>query len=112
MKFYCSKSTTCRQNTTIKRVLKDYFLTFPTTGIGMRCFFVIMKNLVLLLMMSVALVQSSCRKCMTCTTAVTSTGATVDTYPETCGRKATLDAQELTYRSTLPDSLTLKCTRD
>jgi hypothetical protein len=49
---------------------------------------------------------------MTCTTELNSTGATTYTYPEICGRKATLDAQELNYRANNPDSLTLKCVRD
>jgi hypothetical protein len=55
---------------------------------------------------------SSCRKCMRCETTTKSTGAVVDTYPEICGRKATLNTQELTYRSTLPDSLKLNCPRE
>jgi hypothetical protein len=55
---------------------------------------------------------SSCKKCMTCVSTVTSNGAVVYTYPESCGRKQTLDVQELSYRANLEDSLTLKCTRD
>jgi hypothetical protein len=54
----------------------------------------------------------SCKKCMTCSTVLKSNGQTVDTYPEICGKKATLDAQELNYRRTLPDSLELNCPRD
>lgn len=49
---------------------------------------------------------------MTCTSTNNSTGAIDFTYPESCGRKATLDAQELNYRVNLADSLTLECTRD
>jgi hypothetical protein len=55
---------------------------------------------------------SSCKKCMTCTSKSLATGKVIDTYPETCGRKATLDTQELTYRMNLPDSLELTCSRD
>jgi hypothetical protein len=54
----------------------------------------------------------SCKKCMTCVSTVTSSGAVDYTYPESCGRKQTLDVQELSYRANLEDSLTLKCTRD
>lgn len=53
----------------------------------------------------------SCRKCMTCTSK-NAAGVTVYTYPENCGRKATLDAAELNYRTNLEDSLTLTCPRD
>jgi hypothetical protein len=49
---------------------------------------------------------------MVCKTTSKNSGQVIDTYPEICGRKATLDAQELTYRSTLPDSLELECPRD
>ncbi len=49
---------------------------------------------------------------MTCKSTIKSTGATFETYPELCGKKGTLDAQELSYRVYLPDSLELKCTRD
>ncbi|MFN5370632.1 MAG: hypothetical protein ACK5B6_04140 [Bacteroidia bacterium] len=49
---------------------------------------------------------------MRCETTTKSTGAVVDTYPEICGRKATLNTQELTYRATLPDSLLLNCPRE
>ena len=55
---------------------------------------------------------ASCEKCMVCKTTSKNTGQVIDTYPEICGRKATLNAQELTYRSTLPDSLELDCPRD
>lgn len=54
----------------------------------------------------------SCKKCMTCVSTLTSNGAVDYTYPESCGRKQTLDVQELSYRANLEDSLTLKCTRD
>lgn len=49
---------------------------------------------------------------MVCKTTSKSTGQEIDTYPEICGKKATLNTQELTYRSTLPDSLELNCPRD
>lgn len=49
---------------------------------------------------------------MVCQTTSNNTGAVIDSYPEICGRKATLDAQELTYRLNLPDSLELTCPRD
>ena len=55
---------------------------------------------------------ASCEKCMVCKTTSKSTGQEIDTYPEICGKKATLNTQELTYRSTLPDSLELNCPRD
>jgi hypothetical protein len=60
----------------------------------------------------VSTVNSSCKKCMQCTSTKKSNGATVDTYPESCGKKATLDVQELNYRANLPDSLTINCNRD
>jgi hypothetical protein len=53
---------------------------------------------------------SSCRKCLNCTT-VNSAGKVITTYPQTCGKKATLDVQELNYRKYIPDSLTLNCSR-
>ncbi|MEX1188624.1 MAG: hypothetical protein WED33_05155 [Bacteroidia bacterium] len=49
---------------------------------------------------------------MTCTSKENASGVVTYTYPETCGRKATLDAQELNYRTNTPDSLTLECLRD
>ena len=54
----------------------------------------------------------SCKKCMNCTSQDKSSGQTVDTYTESCGKKASLDAIELNYRANLPDSLTLNCSRD
>ena len=54
----------------------------------------------------------SCKKCLNCTSEKKSDGTTIDTYPESCGKKATLDVQELNYRANLPDSLTLNCNRD
>ncbi len=58
------------------------------------------------------LFTSSCKKCMHCTSAVKTSGVIVDTYPEICGKKKSLDSQELTYRFSLPDSLELTCPRD
>jgi len=52
----------------------------------------------------------SCKKCLNCN-ATDSSGKIVDTYQATCGKKATLDVQELNYRKYVPDSLTLNCTR-
>jgi hypothetical protein len=65
-----------------------------------------------LLVLSITFLGSSCRKCMRCETRNKATGVVVDTYPEICGRKATLNTQELTYRITLPDSLELICPRE
>lgn len=48
---------------------------------------------------------------MNCSSVNKATGATVDVYPEICGKKKSLDTQELTYRMTLPDSLELDCPR-
>jgi len=52
----------------------------------------------------------SCKKCLNCNT-TDSSGKIIDTYQQTCGKKATLDVQELSYRKYVPDSLTLNCTR-
>jgi len=52
----------------------------------------------------------SCKKCLNCNT-TDKAGKIVDTYQQTCGKKATLDVQELSYRKYVPDSLTLNCTR-
>lgn len=65
-----------------------------------------------LCLVSFILLTSSCKKCMNCTSTVKATGAVVDTYKEICGRKQSLDSQELTYRFSLPDSLELNCPRD
>ena len=54
----------------------------------------------------------SCRKCMKCTSESKATGNITYTYPEGCGKKKTLDAQELNYRANLEDSLTLTCDRN
>jgi len=54
---------------------------------------------------------SSCKKCMNCTTTNKKTGKQVDVYPEICGKKSSLDNQELNYRYNLPDSLELSCSR-
>lgn len=70
------------------------------------------KYITRLFIFSFFLTFFSCEKCMTCTSKNNSTGAIDFTYPESCGRKATLDAQELNYRVNLADSLTLDCTRD
>jgi hypothetical protein len=53
----------------------------------------------------------ACKKCMSCQTTDKKTGKTVDNYPEICGRKKSLDTQELTYRFNLPDTLQLTCPR-
>lgn len=71
-----------------------------------------MKRFILLASLPFVLTCQSCRKCMSCKTSYKNSGAVVDEYPETCGRKATLDAQELNYRANLPDTLELKCSRD
>ena len=71
-----------------------------------------MKNKLLPLILLGIIAFSSCKKCMVCQTTSNNTGAVIDSYPEICGRKATLDAQELTYRLNLPDSLELTCPRD
>ena len=49
---------------------------------------------------------------MNCTAQDKSSGQTVDTYTESCGKKASLDAIELNYRANLPDSLMLDCQRN
>jgi hypothetical protein len=54
----------------------------------------------------------SCKKCMNCNSQDKSSGQTVDTYTESCGKKASLDAIELNYRANLPDTLILDCPRD
>lgn len=74
--------------------------------------FLSMNKLVYALFLIGLITFTSCEKCMVCKTSSKNTGQLIDTYPEICGRKATLDAQELTYRSTLPDSLELDCPRD
>lgn len=66
------------------------------------------KSILLLLFIQVSL--GSCKKCLNCNT-TNSSGKIVDTYQPTCGKKATLDVQELSYRKYVPDSLTLNCTR-
>ena len=71
-----------------------------------------MKRCILLATLPVILAFSSCRKCMSCNTSSKNSGNIVDEYPETCGRKATLDAQELNYRANLADTLELNCPRD
>lgn len=71
-----------------------------------------MKKLIFYLILFSTTLSSACEKCMVCKTTSKNTGQVIDTYPEICGRKASLDAQELTYRSTLPDSLELDCPRD
>jgi hypothetical protein len=48
---------------------------------------------------------------MNCTSQDKSSGQTIDTYTESCGKKASLDAIELNYRANLPDTLTLNCHR-
>lgn len=71
-----------------------------------------MKKLVFYSILLFTTFVSACEKCMVCQTTSNNTGAVIDSYPEICGRKATLDAQELTYRLNLPDSLELTCPRD
>jgi hypothetical protein len=71
-----------------------------------------MKKLVYSLLLIGLTTFASCEKCMVCKTTSKNTGQEIDTYPEICGRNATLNTQELTYRSTLPDSLELNCPRD
>ena len=66
----------------------------------------------LFVILLISIMSTSCKKCMSCSSSKKSNGATVDTYPESCGKKATLDAQELNYRANLPDSLTLECNLD
>lgn len=71
-----------------------------------------MKKLVFYSILLGTSFTSACEKCMVCKTTSKNSGQVIDTYPEICGRKATLNTQELTYRSTLPDSLELDCPRD
>jgi hypothetical protein len=71
-----------------------------------------MRQLFSLAAIAALVAFTSCRKCMSCKTTSVNTGNVVDEYPETCGRKATLDAQELNYRANLPDTLELNCSRD
>jgi hypothetical protein len=71
-----------------------------------------MKRFIVLAVLPVIFTFPSCRKCMSCNTSSINSGNVVDEYPETCGRKATLDAQELNYRANLPDTLELNCARD
>jgi hypothetical protein len=65
----------------------------------------------LIILVSIQLLLPSCKKCMTCTTVNKATGKVVSTYPETCGKKNTLNTQELNYRFGLPDSVELNCPR-
>ena len=72
-----------------------------------------MKSINLLVILGIVLCSfQSCKKCMNCTSQDKSSGQTVDTYKESCGKKASLDAIELNYRANLPDTLTLNCSRD
>jgi hypothetical protein len=71
-----------------------------------------MKKLIFYLILFGTTLSSACEKCMVCKTTSKNSGQEVDTYPEICGRKASLNAQELTYLSTLPYSLELNCPRD
>jgi hypothetical protein len=57
-------------------------------------------------------VLPSCEKCMNCQARNKKTGQVTETYPENCGKKKSLETQELTYRFNLPDSLELTCTRE
>ena len=72
-----------------------------------------MKSINLFLILGIVICSfPSCKKCMNCTAKDKISGQTVDTYTESCGEKASLDAIELNYRANLPDSLTLDCPRD
>lgn len=72
-----------------------------------------MKSINFLVILAIVLCSfPSCKKCMNCTAKDKSTGITIDTYTESCGKKASLDVIELNYRANLPDSLTLDCPRD
>jgi hypothetical protein len=65
-----------------------------------------------LLLIVLMLGFTACKKCMNCTSSLKSNGTIVDTYPESCGKKGTLDAQELNYRANLPDSISISCSRN
>ena len=72
-----------------------------------------MKSIKSILILGIVLCSfPSCKKCMNCISKDKSSGQTVDTYTESCGKKASLDAIELSYRANLPDSQTLDCPRD
>jgi hypothetical protein len=71
-----------------------------------------MNKLLISLMLIGIAIFSSCKKCMECQTTSKNTGAVVDSYPEICGKKATLNTQELTYRINLSDTLELNCPRN
>jgi hypothetical protein len=69
------------------------------------------RKIGIIMLISLQVLLASCEKCMTCTTVNKATGAVVSTYPEICGRKNTLNTQELNYRFSLPDSVELNCPR-
>ncbi|MBX7203275.1 MAG: hypothetical protein IT240_10185 [Bacteroidia bacterium] len=48
---------------------------------------------------------------MNCEMRDSKTGKVTYSYPEICGKKNSLDNQELNYRNNMPDSLELKCAR-
>jgi len=68
------------------------------------------QNIAVIVILFLFSVTSSCKKCLNCNT-TNSSGKIIDTYQPTCGKKATLDVQELSYRKYVPDSLTLNCSR-
>lgn len=67
---------------------------------------------IIIISVAIFLGFSSCKKCMKCSSTNKKTGKVIDVYPEICGKKASLDVQELTYRRNLPDTVNLECNRD